>query len=110
MWSPADYTLRPPLNMLWGLFQSIFSGLSVDLKVYKKEIANDARKGYSGYSGSIDYVNITGEPNDIDESTLRLLSKRSGLDLKDLHQAHGVLGQYRFYGGLLQRLLQCVHF
>ncbi|CAK0890458.1 unnamed protein product, partial [Prorocentrum cordatum] len=49
-------------------------------------------------SGGIDYVNITGEPNDIDENALRRLSKRSGLDLKDLHQAHGVLGQYRFYG------------
>ena len=53
--------------MLWGLFQSIFSGLTVDLKLYKKEVQNDVKKGYAGYNGAIDFVKpeYIGAVNDV---------------------------------------------
>ena len=42
--------------MIWGLITSIFSGLSVDLKIFRKEANEDKRLGYSGYSGKIDFL------------------------------------------------------
>ena len=42
--------------MIWGLFTSIFSGLGVDLKLYRKEIANDVQRDYTGYDGKISFV------------------------------------------------------
>ena len=41
--------------MIWGLITSLFSGLSVDLKVYRKEVDNDVRT-YGGYSGAVELI------------------------------------------------------
>ena len=42
--------------MLWGLFQTLFNGLNIDLRVWRETSAESVRTGYTGYSGSIDFV------------------------------------------------------